>query len=60
MADFRWFQVVSGWFQLVSAGFRLFFGLVKYDAYSLVIQKVFLFQMLEETSIFTLPGKIPL
>ena len=30
------------------------------NAYRLVAQKVFLFQILGETSIFTLPGKVPL
>ena len=30
------------------------------NAYKLVALKVFLFQMLEEASVFTLPGKVPL
>ena len=30
------------------------------NAYRLVVRKVFLFQMLGETSIFTLPSKVPL
>ena len=40
--------------------FRLWRILWTRNAYRLIVWKVFLFQILGETSIFTLPGKVPL
>ena len=39
--------------------FRLSNWLWTPNAYRIVVQKIFLLQMLRETSIFTLPGKVP-
>ena len=52
------FKLTVKYIQLYN--FRLWNCLWTPNPYRVVVRKVFLFQMLEETSIFTLPGKMPL
>ena len=52
------FSLTVEYIQLYNFRFKSF--LWTHNACSLVVWKKFLFQMLRETSIFTLPGKVPL
>ena len=52
------FSLTVEYIQLYNFRFKNF--LWTHNACSLVVWKKFLFQMLRETSIFTLPGKVPL